>query len=129
MRYFFICVRDWWRARREAPVEAVDDAPLPDPLLDEFNALERLVEARKEQERLDAMTPEQRAVYDELLRTRYDSYAGRLWYGDYNSYANQYNQLDAMQYQRSMNQDVYGQYAAQFGLANVGNPYQRGLDG
>lgn len=138
MRYFFICVRDWWQGWRRGPIEPPDDAPLPDPLLDEFNALERLVEARKEKERLDAMTPEQRAIYEERIAMRYNPYVGQIGYGGYlpasslgyDRYANRFNQLDGMQYQRSLSQNQYGReqdLLAQFGLANQQqNPYNRG---
>ncbi len=136
MRYFFICVRDWWIGWRRGPIEAVEDATLPDPLLDEFNALERLVAARKEQERLDAMTPEQRAIYEMRIAMRYNPHVGQIGYGGYlpasslgyDRYANRFDQLDGMQQARNSYQDVYWQQnlLAQFGLANQ---QQRGWDG
>ncbi len=133
MRYFFICVRDWWIGWRRGPVEALEDVLLPDPLLDEFNALERLVEERKRREtyqihidRIFAMTPLQRQDFYDRHANAYSMYPDGMM--GYNRYANQFNQLDAMQQARNSYQDVYWQQnlLAQFGLANQ---QQRGWDG
>jgi len=99
----------WWRARK-APVVEVEEAPLPDPLLDEFIALQAMVDARKERERRANMTDEER------MRERMQDYSaqniyrsqdiGYIGLGGYapqlHGLSNQFNQQYARQYDQQL---------------------------